>query len=239
MHKIPLPPFTSGRGIFYSYDSYMNRTQQQTTGVEPSLTLYRYDDANRLLLTMKTCKETREAVFYQYDAAGNQIETSTITSKTPLTAGEYEAAALTAQTFADKSMDALSFDLEAKEILQSGIVGRHRTTKWQKREYNGLNQLATVGEQGLKVVYWYRPDGLRHSKTVNDKTTIHHWDLGCSPQGNRRGLPRHQTSEGLRIWCWKPPAPAKLRAATCVGWNCFANPLGYSVFITCLMSVET
>ena len=129
-----------------------------------------------MLFSMKTSKEEREVAYYKYDAAGNQTESKTITSKTPLTVGEYRDAALTAQEFADKNMDALTYDLEGREILQGAPVSKHRTTKVQKREYNSSNQLVLVEQKGDAVVYCYRPDGLRHSKTVEGKTTIHHWD---------------------------------------------------------------
>ncbi len=51
----------------------------------------------------------------------------------------------------------------------------------ETREYNGFNELVSVCRDGVRIVYRYRPDGLRYGKTIRERdgktaSTVHLWD---------------------------------------------------------------
>ena len=73
------------------------------------------------------------------------------------------------------------------------------------REYNGFNQLIKVNRPPLRVSYCYRPDGLRHNKSVSNsssgtsKTIVHHWDGQNIVQETVNGKVQNKYLRGINL----------------------------------------
>ena len=132
------------RVISYTYDRFSNRTKLTVDGVremgEKSFeTVYTYDSNNRLLTEVKTEQGATETTTYAYDRNGNQ-------TRRGWQREEPDKRVRGSIGFAKGPVDGNAFS--------------------DTRVYNASNQLVQVHRDGMRVAYAYRPDGLRHSKTV-------------------------------------------------------------------------
>lgn len=144
----------------YTYDS-MNRLISEnstqytfddfgnrlTMSDDESTTIYTYDLNNRLKESNKVEGDTTTTTQFFYDYNGNQI-TKVIMVNQPYSEG-------------------MSGDYTISDISNNYIA---------LYEYNCYNQLIGVDTNGVVSNYTYSPDGLRHSKTVGDNTTIFVYD---------------------------------------------------------------
>ena len=131
----------------YQYDADGNRKQMSVTGTEtPFTTNYTYDKNNCLLSETKALEQQTESIQYQYDPNGNMTSRMGSTIASPSGA-------------------------QGVSISENGA-----NTTAGIYEYNGLNQLTSLFEDGTTASYTYNVYGLRTSKTVNGNTTKHIWD---------------------------------------------------------------
>jgi RHS repeat-associated protein len=135
----------------YSYDNANNRSQMDVTGNDPYSVGYAYDYNNRLIQEIITGSANSNINIYSYDNNGNQI--SKIKSV-------YDS------TGTDPALG----------LFQIGTEEATGTYEAQLNQYDVFNRLTQTQGNGINALYQYRPDGLRHSKTVNGETTTHIWD---------------------------------------------------------------
>ena len=63
----------SGNTTNFTYDNFGNRTSRTVTGTNPSMTLYDFDENNRLLSTHTTAENITDISQFHYDPNGNMI----------------------------------------------------------------------------------------------------------------------------------------------------------------------
>lgn len=137
---------TSAARTEYRYDRYHNRVKMLVSGGEGYTVDYSYDRNNCLLVETKEQGQTTEEIRYRYDANGNLYSRER---------GIYSP----------------------RKELQPGSVGFHEDIECIRlMKYNGFNQLVFAYLDGKHTQYAYKPNGLRHSKTVDGVVTTHIWD---------------------------------------------------------------
>ena len=137
----------SGFGAVYAYDLNGNRATMTVTGASAYTSAYTYDRNNRLVTETKSAGGTDEITEYYYDRSGNTL--ARMTSTLSAAAG---AAGISVHALGDGGTGAVLY------------------------EYDGYNRQTRVRSSDSDAEYTYRPDGLRHSKTVDGVTTTHVWD---------------------------------------------------------------
>ncbi|MFZ5353381.1 MAG: RHS repeat-associated core domain-containing protein, partial [Bacillota bacterium] len=155
----------NGQTTQYWYDDYGNRSYMMVLGAGINV-VYNYDKNNRLLLETKTEGEIKKVTKYTYDNNGNQIFKAVETIK-PVN----------------------SQDVANHTVSVSGQGGNNIV---EINEYDGFNQLIKSTTGSMTIVYTYKSDGLRASKSVNGNTTVHIWDgdqiaLELDEAGNEKG----------------------------------------------------
>jgi RHS repeat-associated protein len=135
----------------YSYDNANNRSQMDVTGNDPYSVDYSYDYNNRLIQETIAGTENSSINIYNYDSNGNQISKIKSVYDSPGT---------------DPALG----------LFQIGTEETNGTYEAQLNQYDVFNRLIQTRGNGINALYQYRPDGLRHSKTVNGETTTHIWD---------------------------------------------------------------
>ena len=149
----------NGNTYLYDYDAFSNRSSLTVSGIDNYTTAYEYDLNNRLLTETRTDKDCTEVGRYSYDNNGSQIRrTSEVTEgKKPWSKPEQHL-----------------FVTEPKKNGKATL---------DVRTYNGFGQLIEVYRDAQIINFSYRPDGLRHNKTVTypfkpllNRKTTHVWD---------------------------------------------------------------
>ena len=149
----------NGNTYLYDYDAFSNRSSLTVSGIDNYTTAYEYDLNNRLLTETRTDKDCTEVGRYSYDNNGSQIRrASEVTEgKKPWSKPEKHL-----------------FVTEPKKNGKATL---------DIRKYNGFGQLIEIYRDAQRIDFLYRPDGMRHSKTVThpfkpllDRKTTHIWD---------------------------------------------------------------
>ena len=145
--------FGSSYSKTYNYDPSNNRSSMAVTGTGARAVSYDYDDNNRLTKETSVSTGITDEYRYVYDPNGNQIaktkgSITTTGSGVGPTVGAFLLGGPTA-----------SGDYEAEVAT-----------------YDGFNRLVQIKNNGQTIDYAYRPDDLRHSKTINGVKTTHIWD---------------------------------------------------------------
>ena len=146
----------------YQYDADANRSNMTVSGAGGYTVAYAYDGNNRLEKSTKTIGNIQEVTNYAYDLNGNQISSwvDTLSSSSTSGSGGVKLSVAT--------------DVNGLELLA----------------YNARNQLTQSFSNGVTSAYAYRPDGLRHSKTVDGATTRHIWDgANMAAETGANGVP--------------------------------------------------
>ena len=145
----------------YVYDGLGRLTQDQDG-------TYTYDKSgNRATLT-KQIEGTSVTTAYKYDKANRLLsETQVIGNQTNTTSYLYDPNG----NLISKVNSVIGESEETNEVLLSENLDG--VTIYG---YDGFNKQVFVREGETTSTYTYRPDGLRHSKTVNEETTTHIWD---------------------------------------------------------------
>ena len=133
---------SGGKAISYTYDRFSNRAKMTVSGTENYEISYTYHPNNWLLTEEKRQGDTVETTRYRHDANGNQVYP------------EWEKVSPE-----DTKTGTMKF---VSDTFQEDIA----TLK--TREYNGFNELVSVCRDGVRIVYRYRPDGLRYGKTIRE-----------------------------------------------------------------------
>ena len=162
---------TGGDTVAYEYDRFGNRKRMTVTTAanKVAATEYEYDIGNHLTTETKVDGGTTETTTYEYDKNGNQTQ---------------------------RRREVYTPDAGAPgEIRLSPEEPQGELAMLERRVYNGFNELTQVYADGVTAIYSYRPDGLRHAKTVSQSlggtpaTITHIWDgqnmVGeCAGSGN-------------------------------------------------------
>ncbi len=145
--------------IRYEYDRFSNRSRMVVDTPPFSMdesytTTYTYDASNRLLEEKKVGKKLTETLRYRYDANGSQVYRE-------------------AERIEARPMRPGKIGFVTPDTAEGFVV-------LDLREYDGFGRLTRATRDGAETRYRYRPDRLRHSKTVRQKgqtaVTVHHWD---------------------------------------------------------------
>jgi RHS repeat-associated protein len=123
------------------------------TGEDARTVGYTYDNNNRLTKEISTSANIAEEYLYGYDPNGNQL--TKIKSSTGASA------------------------LNGVSSIGLRLLGGSMASGSNEAEvstYDGFNRLVQTVNHGMTANYSYRPDDLRHSKTVNGAKTTHIWD---------------------------------------------------------------
>jgi YD repeat-containing protein len=138
----------------YTYDTSNNRSKMVVTGAGAKTVDYAYDGNNRLTKETTTRVGEKDEYLYNYDPNGNQLARIK---------GTISAAGTTAPS--------LFVYLMGEPTISNNYDAEAST-------YDVFNRLVQIKKDGQTVNYTYRPDDLRHSKTVNGVKTTHIWDGG-------------------------------------------------------------
>ena len=153
MGRLKSEAFGSNYSKTYNYDPSNNRSSMVVTGTGAKSVSYDYDDNNRLTKETSVSAGITDEYLYAYDPNGNQVaktkgSITTTGSGVGPTVGAFLLGGPTA-----------SGDYEAEVAT-----------------YDGFNRLVQIKNNGQTIDYAYRPDDLRHSKTINGVKTTHIWD---------------------------------------------------------------
>jgi|GEM_PF-2303056 len=137
---------TSNSDTLYTYDLSSNRKNKSTTGQNPLVTNYQYDDNDRLVWEESTAGSIIATTEYFYDPNGNQISKlyNDITNLSGATA---------------------SLSLNATS----------NNPNYEYWEFDGFNRLTTYTNPTTTAQYAYNPAGLRISKNVNGQISAQIW----------------------------------------------------------------
>jgi RHS repeat-associated protein len=161
----------------YAYTYRLDGNQISKTDHNGVVTAYTYDDLGRLL--------TENNIAYTYDARGNRA-TMTVAGVNPYaTVYVYDAnnrlLSTTKTTESGEYTTTYTYDANGAQLSRIGSTPPELLTLTTQPEteidtYNARGQLVSAYLAGQNVVYTYRPDGLRATKTVEGATTTHIWD---------------------------------------------------------------
>lgn len=176
----------SGRITSYTYDKAGNRlTESVTLGKSVTVTVYEYNEQNRLLKTTTQSSTQTDYVTYQYDNNGNMVSKS--------------------QTNAKPEKTGLA---EGYNLYKAG---QGTTSEVYLYEYNLRNQLTRTIFSDSTTEYAYNGEGLRTKKTVNGQETNYLYESGqviLETDGDNNAIARNvygtslisRTSEGETVF---------------------------------------
>lgn len=160
MGRLTEEDYSNWKRTLYTYDAYSNRMKMMVEGKTKdelvSVTCYEYGLNNRL--EKETKKQGKITVTYRYRYDDNGNETFRIWEKTAPTP-DYPG-----------------------NVKLSGTDQREAPTVYERRHYDGFNQLIRINQDDKEITYQYRGDGLRHSTQVRKltesqgKTILYCWD---------------------------------------------------------------
>ncbi len=148
--KVLEPIGLGGKLTEYGYDKAGNRlTERIINGSQTTLTMYAYDERNRLLTTtLQTPTGSREISKYVYDNNGNTLQKTKETTKK-------------ADPLEKPSFSMFIIGQTDNEFSRSMVIN----------EYNSFNQLVTTKTGAQIANYVYKGEGRRVQKSINGQAT--------------------------------------------------------------------